>query len=103
MFAINKKTQRRIAEVEVVDTLCVEDFVTAGCNDLDGDPLISPAWYDDPNPVVISGTDDSGEQCEARDIVLVETLPVGYDEDGEWCGDCQLEESPDEDTNSVVR
>jgi hypothetical protein len=98
MFAINKRTGRKIVEVEVVDTLYVEDFESAACYDRDGHLLISPAEYEAPNPVVLNGTDDSGEECEAKDIVLVKALPEGYDEDGEW-----IEDSDEHDAKEGIR
>jgi len=80
MFAINKNTRRKIVRVVLRDSACTDQFYLK-------DGLIAPCSYDDPEPFAEEGEDDSDEWCEAKDIVLVETLPEGYDEDGEWVGE----------------
>jgi|SRR5450759_1232782 len=99
MFAINKKTGRKIVEVEVVATVVDEDYGYLRLWDKDGTQSITPLNnFDEPNPAVRRGTDDSGAECDAKDIELMETLPAGYDEDGEW-----FEDSNEHDAEEGVR
>jgi hypothetical protein len=93
MYAINKKTGRLVTHqwwecqgnTELVDPKSFRRFAD-GTWDCELDFTRKNPFEPDSEPTQ-SFMDDSYECCEGNDILLVETLPVGYDDDCEWIED----------------